>query len=69
MQDVRMASENVIESGRETDGLHAEIASLGALHLPRHMMLYFSIRNSFRSSIENLQRTLCIHLRIAEAVT
>ena len=56
MQDVSMGSETVIESGRENDGLHAEIAPLGARNLPGHMMLYFSIRNSFRGSIETLQR-------------
>ena len=34
MQDARIVSETVIESGGEADKLHAEIASLGALGFP-----------------------------------
>ena len=38
MQDARMGSETVIESGYKADGLHAKIASRGAHGLPRHIL-------------------------------
>ena len=40
MQDTRMGSEIATERGREADGLHAGIASLGALGFPSY--IFFS---------------------------